>query len=72
MYHFFSIVSEIFDQAVADNADTADDNHVRSVFLGILRDEQLDMREKKSAIIDFISAGIETVIVVLNNLKIIL
>lgn len=37
------------------------DNDVRSVFLGILKEEDLDNREKKSAIIDFISAGIETV-----------
>lgn len=32
----------------------------RSVFLSILNEPDLDIREKKSAIIDFISAGIET------------
>lgn len=37
------------------------DNDVRSVFVSILQDDSLDIREKKSAIIDFISAGIETV-----------
>lgn len=45
-------------QAAADNPA---ENDVRSVFLGILKEEGLDNREKKSAIIDFISAGIETV-----------
>lgn len=34
---------------------------MRSVFLNILELKDLDIRDKKSAIIDFIAAGIETV-----------
>lgn len=40
--------------------DTEGSAGVRSVFLSILNEPDLDIREKKSAIIDFISAGIET------------
>lgn len=61
----YSVISEMVDQAMAENQSATAagaDNDVRSVFLGILHEEDLDMREKKSAIIDFISAGIETVI----------
>lgn len=59
----FSIVSEMVDRAMAEHetSATTPDNDVRSVFLGILKEDGLDNREKKSAIIDFISAGIETV-----------
>lgn len=38
---------------------SADD--VKSVFFKLMQEKDLDIREKKSAIIDFISAGIETV-----------
>lgn len=34
---------------------------VKSVFFKLMQEKDLDIREKKSAIIDFISAGIETV-----------
>lgn len=34
---------------------------LRSIFLNILELKDLDIRDKKSAIIDFIAAGIETV-----------
>lgn len=38
-----------------------DDDDVKSVFNNLMQEKDLDIREKKSAIIDFISAGIETV-----------
>lgn len=37
-----------------------DEDSVNSVFFNILSDKDLDIRDKKSAIIDFIAAGIET------------
>lgn len=37
-----------------------DEDNVNSVFFSILCEKDLDIRDKKSAIIDFISAGIET------------
>lgn len=37
------------------------DDDVKSVFFKLMQEKDLDIREKKSAIIDFISAGIETV-----------
>lgn len=37
------------------------DDDVKSVFYKLMQEKDLDIREKKSAIIDFISAGIETV-----------
>lgn len=46
---------------MADNKiDCVDEDSVNSVFYSILADKDLDIRDKKSAIIDFISAGIET------------
>lgn len=62
-------ISEIVDRTMAEHAENAaaagadasqQQNTVHSVFLSILNEPQLDIREKKSAIIDFISAGIET------------
>lgn len=37
-----------------------DEDNVNSVFYSILCEKDLDVRDKKSAIIDFIAAGIET------------
>lgn len=37
-----------------------DENSMNSVFCSILSDKDLDIRDKKSAMIDFIAAGIET------------
>lgn len=39
----------------------ARDESVEAVFLSILRQKDLDMRDKKAAIVDFIAAGIHTV-----------
>lgn len=57
-----SIISEIVDAAIRENnnVDCVDDKNVNSVFLNILNEKDLDIRDKKSAIIDFIAAGIET------------
>lgn len=57
-----SIISEIVDRAITDEHLESSDDDVRHVFLSILLKEELDIREKKSAIVDFIAAGIETVI----------
>lgn len=55
---FLSIISEIVDDAL--NKEEFNDEDVGSVFRSILCDKDLDVRDKKSAIIDFIAAGIET------------
>lgn len=44
---------------MAESIPIGDDN-VKSVFYSILCEKDLDIRDKKSAIIDFIAAGIET------------
>lgn len=67
----YTTISDIVDRAIADHATPPDvaataaavgdeAAGVRSVFMSILNEPDLDIREKKSAIIDFISAGIET------------
>lgn len=44
-----------------EKQDYARDESVEAVFLSILRQKDLDMRDKKAAIVDFIAAGIHTV-----------
>lgn len=39
----------------------ASDEAMREIFMRILENPALDMRDKKAAVIDFITAGIETV-----------
>lgn len=39
----------------------ANDEAMQEIFLRILENPALDMRDKKAAVIDFITAGIETV-----------
>lgn len=56
-----SIISEIVDKDFKNGITHVNDQDVRGVFVSILHDTDLDIREKKSAIIDFVSAGIETV-----------
>lgn len=56
-----SIISAIVDAAIRDNnPECVDEQSVNSVFFNILNEKDLDIRDKKSAIIDFIAAGIET------------
>lgn len=49
------------DEALNENQlEFADEDSMNSVFYSILSEKDLDIRDKKSAIIDFIAAGIET------------
>lgn len=48
------------DGALIEEQQECCDDDVKSVFRSILCDKDLDVRDKKSAIIDFIAAGIET------------
>ncbi|XP_060833715.1 ecdysone 20-monooxygenase-like isoform X2 [Rhopalosiphum padi] len=54
----YDIVSEIVDSALIDEEQSCTD--VRSVFVSILQASELDNRDKKAAIIDYIAAGIKT------------
>ncbi|XP_005178783.2 ecdysone 20-monooxygenase isoform X1 [Musca domestica] len=58
----YDVISEMVDQALEENNANFmhHDDDVRSVFQHILDLKDLDIRDKKSAIIDFIAAGIET------------
>uniref|UniRef100_T1GJG6 Cytochrome P450 n=1 Tax=Megaselia scalaris TaxID=36166 RepID=T1GJG6_MEGSC len=56
----YDIVSELVDEALAENELNSADDDVNSIFYSILQTKDLDIRDKKSAIIDFIAAGIET------------
>jgi len=46
---------------ILEKQDEARDESVEAVFLSILRQKDLDIRDKKAAIVDFIAAGIHTV-----------
>lgn len=60
-FRFGSIISEIVDTALNEQkSEFRDDESVNSVFWSILCEKDLDIRDKKSAMIDFIAAGIET------------
>ncbi|XP_065721075.2 ecdysone 20-monooxygenase isoform X2 [Drosophila suzukii] len=61
----YDVISEIIDHELEElkkSAACEDDDAagLRSIFLNILELKDLDIRDKKSAIIDFIAAGIET------------
>lgn len=49
------------EEAKSRSKGVAQDDGMREIFLKILDNPALDMRDKKAAIIDFITAGIETV-----------
>lgn len=49
------------EEAKSKKQGTAHDDAMREIFLRILQNPALDMRDKKAAVIDFITAGIETV-----------
>lgn len=57
------------DEAKSKKQGSANDDGMREIFLRILENPALDMRDKKAAVIDFITAGIETVylMVMLNE-----
>ncbi|XP_078036135.1 cytochrome P450 family 24 subfamily A member shade [Augochlora pura] len=56
----YSIISEIVESTIREKRDDAKDESVEAVFQSILRQKNLDMRDKKAAIVDFIAAGIHT------------
>ncbi|XP_015112054.1 ecdysone 20-monooxygenase isoform X2 [Diachasma alloeum] len=56
----YNIVSELLDTTICEQMNDAKDEAVEAVFKSILREKNLDMRDKKAAIIDFIAAGIHT------------
>lgn len=57
----YRIISSYVDEALRDEANTcAVDSDVQTVFMSILNAPDLDIRDKKAAIIDFIAAGIKT------------
>lgn len=60
--NIFRIISDIVDKALNEEKLEYKDNEVNSIFLSILQSDELDIREKKSGLIDFITAGIDTVI----------
>ncbi|XP_036144543.1 ecdysone 20-monooxygenase isoform X4 [Monomorium pharaonis] len=56
----YNIISELVEATMLEKQDDARDESVEAVFLSILRQKDLDMRDKKAAIVDFIAAGIHT------------
>lgn len=58
---FLRIVSELMDEARTRKRNVAQDDGMQEIFIKILENPALDVRDKKAAIIDFITAGIETV-----------
>ena len=60
-YDVFSIISEIIETTIQEKRDDAKDESVEAIFQSILRQKNLDIRDKKAAIVDFIAAGIHTV-----------
>ncbi|CAL7949455.1 unnamed protein product [Xylocopa violacea] len=57
----YNIISEIVEATIWEKRDDAKDESVEAVFQSILRQKNLDIRDKKAAIVDFIAAGIHTV-----------
>lgn len=57
----YSIISDIVDTALEEQKLEFNDNEFQNAFISILSAKNVDIRDKKSAIIDFIAAGIETV-----------
>ena len=58
---FYSIISDLIETTLQEHQQSAKDENIEAVFLSILREKSLDMRDKKAAIVDFIAAGIHTV-----------
>lgn len=55
----YNIISDLVDTALIEENNTCEIDAVKSVFMSMLQTD-LDIREKKAAIIDFIAAGIQT------------
>lgn len=56
----YNIISELMEESILEKQDEAKDESVEAVFLSILQQKELDIRDKKAAIVDFIAAGIHT------------
>ncbi|XP_011631403.1 ecdysone 20-monooxygenase isoform X3 [Pogonomyrmex barbatus] len=56
----YNIISELVETTILEKQNDARDESIEAVFLSILRQKDLDMRDKKAAIVDFIAAGIHT------------
>ncbi|XP_014212517.1 ecdysone 20-monooxygenase isoform X2 [Copidosoma floridanum] len=57
----YNIISELIEATINEHHESASDEDIEAVFLSILREKSLDIREKRAAIVDFIAAGIHTV-----------
>ncbi|KOB71363.1 Cytochrome P450, partial [Operophtera brumata] len=62
-----TIVSELMEEARARAQGAAHDHTMQEIFMTILDNPALDMRDKKAAVIDFITAGIETTFVLAHT-----
>ncbi|XP_055907958.1 ecdysone 20-monooxygenase [Eupeodes corollae] len=61
--YVYDMISEMVEQALRDEefeVTNFDDDDLKSIFISILQLKDIDIRDKKSAIIDFVAAGIET------------
>lgn len=56
----YDTISELLETTAWEQRDDAHDEGVEAVFKSILREKNLDIRDKKAAIVDFIAAGIHT------------
>lgn len=59
----FSIISELLDTTIREQNENARDEPVEAVFQSILREKNLNIKDKRAAIVDFIAAGIHTVFI---------
>ncbi|XP_058792402.1 ecdysone 20-monooxygenase isoform X2 [Phymastichus coffea] len=57
----YDIISDLIEESTRQHEESARDESIEAVFLSILREKSLDIRDKKAAIVDFIAAGIHTV-----------
>jgi len=60
-FPIFSIISALVEEAIQQDEDACPVDNVHKIFRSILDAKELDIRDKKAAIIDFIAAGIKTV-----------
>ncbi|XP_012286900.1 ecdysone 20-monooxygenase [Orussus abietinus] len=56
----YNIISELMETTLWEQQSDAPDSGVEAVFRSILREKNLDIRDKRAAIVDFIAAGIHT------------
>ncbi|XP_051166696.1 ecdysone 20-monooxygenase isoform X1 [Leptopilina boulardi] len=56
----YNIISELVEETSREQGQDAHDECIEAVYKSIMREKNLDIRDKKAAIIDFIAAGIHT------------